>query len=65
MLATRGYPIGGCDVHIIQGSKIDEKEAVWIEGTRLKAGGASMLLDPSFKGYKRRPPHTEMASSLV
>ncbi|GJY64130.1 reverse transcriptase domain-containing protein [Tanacetum coccineum] len=32
---------------------------LWIEGTRLKVGDASMLLDPSSKGYIRRPPHTE------
>nr|GEW24454.1 hypothetical protein [Tanacetum cinerariifolium] len=47
--------IGGCDVHIIQGSKIDKKEAVWIEETRLKVGDASMFLDASPESYIRRP----------
>ncbi|GJQ91427.1 reverse transcriptase domain-containing protein [Tanacetum coccineum] len=38
---SRGYPIGGCDMHTIKGSKIDGNEAVWIERPELKMGGVS------------------------
>ncbi|GJU57137.1 hypothetical protein Tco_1234903 [Tanacetum coccineum] len=51
-LAIRGYPIGGCDVHTIQGSKIDGNEAVWIERPRLKMGKLLKGLEPSFHHYK-------------
>ncbi|GKC18921.1 hypothetical protein Tco_1021071, partial [Tanacetum coccineum] len=50
--AEGGYPIRGCDVHTIRGSKIDENEAVWIESPGLKMEERLKGLDPSPLHYK-------------